>query len=626
MKLLKNKLFAILGALLIMVSCNPLEDTYNELDAENEEAGSGVTLTYTLTSDDYGDFADALRSASGATSEDSVLADFVESYEAINVDMDPTDFLADWVNSTYPQYGKGTAVKVTYNYIDESIQDFSSYLSDPEYELTDEDYASVSDTLVGSAGFFFPSAPADDYIPEILADEIQDAVSGDIYAVHYEASSEDAELDYSTAGSQSLVDITFVTESIDNYFTQSVVGDQTWYISTSYGVVMNGYASSADHENEDWLVIQNIDLSNFTNATLSLNQAINYVDTEVLGTDIAIKVSTDFDGTDVTTASWDVLDLDVWPDGDSYTYFDSKASLSAYAGQVISIAFYYTSTDESAAVWEIKTAEVTAQGEGATVLSKSPVEHVDYYEYDGSDWELLEDVYTFNGDDYESLGFSYDDFSSSQAPANYIPQYLALHYPYAQEGDSKIIIYAYYASKLTNIAEQYTYTGGVWVGTYYDITTKTDQFVNGGSGFIFDPSVSITMASADYQVIVDYVADVYPDLVDATYGNAEYYYGASAYYEDFDMRLSYRNSGDYAQEEYTGLTAEQGDSLMVLRMGEGIQKFLEISYADATLVSGLEVYYTVTCETYDGSYATWKTVFLVTGTGEFELTEGPTQQ
>ena len=65
-------------------------------------------------------------------------------------------------------------------------------------------------------------------------------------------------------------------------------------------------------------------------------------------------VSTNYTG-DVSKATWTALEVSPWPEGTSWTFGSSSASLKAYAGKKgVHIAFKYVSTADAAPTWEIK--------------------------------------------------------------------------------------------------------------------------------------------------------------------------------------------------------------------------------------------------------------------------------
>ncbi|MDO6805004.1 DUF5017 domain-containing protein, partial [Wenyingzhuangia sp. 1_MG-2023] len=77
-------------------------------------------------------------------------------------------------------------------------------------------------------------------------------------------------------------------------------------------------------------------------------------------------ISTDFDGTDTTTATWDDLSGQVnWATQPSSGYTDAISSgdidLSAYEGQTVYIAIVYSSDPANSATWEIANFKVTGQ-------------------------------------------------------------------------------------------------------------------------------------------------------------------------------------------------------------------------------------------------------------------------
>ena len=99
---------------------------------------------------------------------------------------------------------------------------------------------------------------------------------------------------------------------------------------------------------ESWLVSPAIALTNA--ATLKFDQAVNYASPDGA---LAVMVSTNYDG-DVNTATWTELSLSQWPAGNNWTFINSTADLSNYAGQTVTIAFKYTSTTSASATWEVK--------------------------------------------------------------------------------------------------------------------------------------------------------------------------------------------------------------------------------------------------------------------------------
>ena len=119
----------------------------------------------------------------------------------------------------------------------------------------------------------------------------------------------------------------------------------------------NGFYQHANAA-ESWLVSPMIDLSGVNSATLTFAHAANFADPQGY---FFVMVSTDYAG-DVTTATWTELNISAWPDYNSnWAFVNASADLTAYAGQNVTIAFKYTSTEDHCAAWEVKNVVVREQ-------------------------------------------------------------------------------------------------------------------------------------------------------------------------------------------------------------------------------------------------------------------------
>ena len=119
-----------------------------------------------------------------------------------------------------------------------------------------------------------------------------------------------------------------------------------WTWSGSYGMKASAYLNNTNYASESWLISPVIDLSQLTSATLTFQQAGNFFSD--MQADCSVLVSTD-------RQNWEPLTVEGWPEGSSWTFYDSTADLSAYAGQSqVYIAFRYTSSDMKAGTWEVR--------------------------------------------------------------------------------------------------------------------------------------------------------------------------------------------------------------------------------------------------------------------------------
>lgn len=119
-----------------------------------------------------------------------------------------------------------------------------------------------------------------------------------------------------------------------------------WTWSGSYGMKASAYLNNTNYASESWLISPVIDLSQLTSATLTFQQAGNFFSD--MQADCSVLVSTD-------RQDWTPLTVEGWPEGNSWTFYDSTADLSAYAGQSqVYIAFRYRSSDMKAGTWEVR--------------------------------------------------------------------------------------------------------------------------------------------------------------------------------------------------------------------------------------------------------------------------------
>jgi len=157
---------------------------------------------------------------------------------------------------------------------------------------------------------------------------------------------------------------------------------------------------------------------------------------------------------------------------------------------------------------------------------------------------------------------------------------------------------------------------------------KTNQFINTGTKWVFNPTVKFIMTTADYQLIIKAVkADPAKKAYVDQYGTAEYYYGASSYYSEFNAQISKRAT----QAAFQGLTAAQANALITKRIEEGIIVMLQAKFPNAVAqVSGINVMYVVTYAVYenDGSTVKFTATFQCIKSSpnpQFKLVGEPTQ-
>jgi len=600
-----NKLLLIL--VVALASCNPMSDTYNLLNKDIQPPQA--SFNYTLTNADYAEISSqALKNATSAS--DSAMAKTIKSTNSL-----PEGYAATYVpallQAMYPALGKGSNAQVAYNFNEGPLTYLVQYTSAGKYTLSADDYKSMGGA-VSVYGYFSPSNAPNDFIPNFLKTKYTDVADSTLKLITYKYATTDP-----SGGEVTVFDEGF-SNTLDNFQVVNVTGAQTWKASSykqDQFAKISGY-SSGNQNNEDWLISPAINLKGFTNPSLQINQAINYLHNK--WDQINILVSTDYSG-DVAAATWNTIPVTTKPTGSNYTFVTSeKIDLSAYSGKTIYVAFKYISDTSNAAMWEVNWLKIygTIGGSGSSVAPDVITESTFYRLLSGT-WGTEKGVYALSSQDYNSMGApgKYDNFSSSVPPDNYLPQFLTQKYPFAQEGNQLVVVYKYYSKGVHIRADQYTYTNSTWT-KYNSVEMKTSQFINTGTKWVFDPTVTFTMAAADYQLIVNVVkADPKLKSLVNSYGDQDYYYGAGAKYSDFDARISKRTTGTYAQADYQGLTDAEASALILKRIHEGIIELLKIKFPNAvTQVSGINVMYVVTYAIYenDGSTANFTSTFQCT--------------
>lgn len=143
--------------------------------------------------------------------------------------------------------------------------------------------------------------------------------------------------------------------SFDKFTVVNVKGEQVWNFSSQYGAKMSGYNGSTTDENEDWFISPAMDLAGRSAVTLTFNHAFGpSVPSTTEMEQYTVWVSNDFDGENVTTATWtQITGMAV---GTAKWQYVSSGELAIPAENLKAncrIAWKYTCTTVSA-TWEIK--------------------------------------------------------------------------------------------------------------------------------------------------------------------------------------------------------------------------------------------------------------------------------
>ncbi len=505
---MKKLIYLLAVAGLAFTSCDPLEDVNAQIDAIPDEPNVGA-FEYTLTDEDY------------ATLE--------LGYGSFDSEDQAKDLIPGLLEDLYPLYGQGSSVVVTYNLYIGAAEGVSDFTQAEVYEFTNSDYATAGSDAFG----FYPNVNATSQIPTVLDAQYTSPTEGQLVLAKYDQYTETP-----VVGLADLVSYDFAGSMEGWTIVEEFGGDDVWTSQSGY-VQANGYFGT-QIANIEWLVSPSIDLSGESDLKFQISQAINYAGDLGL---IKILVSTDYSN-DVTTATWDEINLANSPAGNSNDMILSEDyDFSAYDGQIINVAFKYESTNSDAARWRIESMAIKTLGATGDTNSKG-----EYFMYSGGAWEAVEGVYYLSSADFDSMGEAsgqpgqYNNFSSSVSPNNYLPTFLELTFPYAQEEEELFVIYDYYSSSsgAQIRGNLYTYLGGMWNAHQSTIETSL-QFGFDNGEWIPDNTIRYTISTLEFDYIeTNYAAEVgfeAPVASMANYGNFDRRSSNPAYWSD-DMLLT----------------------------------------------------------------------------------------
>lgn len=540
--------------------------------------------------------------------------------------------------------------------------------------LVSEDFTSDPTTATWkdiTSNFSLPQGPTGGYAADWSIAGLADmsGYEGKVYiAFKYTGSGNNGktttyQIDNMFVGDQAPVSKTVVmNEKFDEVTANADVALPEWVNFTEKGTKRtwqgkefggNKYVQfSANGSNEDenvaWLISPLLTVNAGENTLFSFDLKIGYYNADCL----KILISNDYTDSPLNATWTDISSYFTIPQEPASGYatdfsLAGTVDLSAYAGN-IRIAFKYTGSGTGAktTTYQIDNVNVityAASPAAMTVLAKAgnTENQLAMYTYNGTAWVIKEKVTVVNPADYDAMGEPgvRDNFSSSIAPQNYLPQFLGLKYPYAQAGDTVAVVYNFYNGEATVLkADEYVFTAGAWTYNTQPVTVVTEQYALSEDGWKYSPDVTITLvpgrnaATKDYfQKLTDWVWENIDQKEGVTekgkgyvtsFGNNDYYYGGSAYQNNFDFRPA--KWKEQMNSVYGSMSNEDLSALMWERLPLGLQHMLESVYPEVQ-VEDVPVTYVLKFGVYgiDGSGDTkyYTARYKLTGKGEFTYVE-----
>lgn len=649
---MKKSIFLSAFAAIALMSCD-YNAQFDGLDTDVIPTDVKA-LEYTMTADDYAAVASNAANKTLAGDDLASALAAVKSQQAFSLDITAAQYAPAFLAAKWPTADNGSAVQLTYDAYGALSEEVTAISAGKLYSIAKADYESLWGEGTG-VNTFGPSYPAATSIPAILNAKFEDADPGSVRWI-----------DYKEADVDPVVSVIAIDENFNQFTeTEYVAAVDGWYNVTTKGTYYwsgryyagenNGYVQSSAFKHEAGELESYFISKPFAvrkGMTFSFRHA--YRNFTKAGGRVEVLIAEDFvESADSATlvananaATW----VDVSANFDLAEPAETKSNslaaagemlLDDYEGKKIVIAFRYRG-DSSQGMTSTAQIDDVYVGIKGNDSGEEPVitDYSALYQFDGSEWSVYDKATLMDKEVFEQLGLSYDNFSSSAAPENYIPQWLTSLYPYAQDGKSITLAYKYYTGGVTTPrADEYTFTAGEWVRENA-LETYTDQFVKQNGRWTFNPSVTLNLlpvkneevAKAHYQAVVDWVwenVDVPNGIANkgdgyvTSYGNNEYYTGSSAYYNNVDMRPA--KAREQYPTEYETMSDEEVTALMTERLQQCWSRGLERMYPDAAPIEGIDVIYTVNLGIYTGTQLTGCThtmQYKVVEKGKFEYVAG----
>jgi len=611
----RNLLMPVAVSLILLSGCKYNDDNFEGLD-EITQPTNLMKIEYTLTDADYAAIS------TNSTNEEIAGKDLAKDLANVKTNMYLTEkitgatYIPAFLLDKYYTADKGSSAKITYKYKEAMSALLSEYASVKYLKPTDADYK-----LVYGENAFAPylNEKTEGQMYKMLNENFKDVEKGTAVFVDYKSGEGQLENPLMWQDFEALPtgDLT----ELKGWFLSSVGGTEWKVTSYDDNQYVQYSANKMEGECIAWMVTPAVSV--VAGDYLGFDVTVGYYNANCL----SVLISEDFDGKDVKAAHWTDVTSDFnipTKPTSGYGTFASAGKVS-YAGKKVYVAFKYVGdgANKKTTTYQIDNIMVGTSIPANSLSTPAYAVKV----YDGKSWkDKNNNVYVPTFADYGDMGQSKRYFTSDVPAVNYLPAYLSKMVAYPVDGDARVVVYRFYNGKALNIySDEYTYSAekARWeLNTR--IVDKTEQFVLSDGKWNFDPSTVITLkaekgnaeSAAFYQAITDWVKENHPEYV-TSYGNNDYYYGGSAYNNNFDFRPSAWKA--QSASAYGSMSDADLTKLMFERLPEAFIPGLKAIYGSADVVEGVDVFYTINFAIYDGSSTTQYTIkYKVIGKGQFE--------
>lgn len=655
------------AAVLALAACD--YNSWNEdyLDGFETPDNTDVkTVEYTLTAADYA--AVAANKTNAALAGDALkdqLAN-VGKLHRFTDEIPAADYMPAFLASTsfpYFSLSDGSAVKLTFNVADALPEELEKLNATEAYTLTTEDYQTIWDSEEDYADALAPSHTPEVAIPAVLAGKYPDAELGDYVVVNYNWSETDPVFNAQPTPDPGF-EPTAVLGSLEMDQTVTVRGWITGVCERGYivtdasgsvfayyggGIDIASYPIGAEIEvtapvssyNKGW----QLDGSKVISETVNKNgEPYTYPAPEILTgskmdelitrADNELAMYVQMTGTVAVSGNNINIVVEGAEEAKGSAYFSTEAQKEMLTdGAKVTVTGYFIAVAGTRYMNTVVTDIKTGAAAPARVAQLASTGKAQAYYFNGTRWSKPNNVTALSAAQCNEItGKTYGNLTKAQADYA-LPIFLKQTFPYAQAGNQQFIVFNCNDVK-TYVGRQYIFDGAEWAEND-GIEETTLQFVRQGGSWKADPSVVLVLPSGKgqelsatyYQACTDWVYENIDVPLGSTsitsgfgyvtsYGNNEYYSGTSAYQNNVDLRAD-KAAAQYP-EGYAGMSDAEIVALMKKRFEtEVMPGVLAKLHPEAAPMEGVQVTYTITFGTYDGSNHTETIRFEVTAPGTF---------
>lgn len=667
-KSIKTAKVASLACLALLTACG--ENAWNNhLDGFEEPPvyNKTQTIEYTLTDADYSTLSGlAANKALAVTDEEKSALSAIGTRKSFATEDEARRYLpAFFDSSSFPYFTAidKSSIMVTYNIAQAEMAAVKAIGKAPEYKVTTDNYIAAWQSDDNYIPGFAPMTPAVKFVPGFLLAAYPDAVEGDMVVANYNVT--DANPVFGGVEEGPAFELTSVIATAEKDKTLDINGIVTG-ISTRGFVVTDASGSICYDQgngfNDDAIAIGA--KVHVTGKVGTYNQCYQIsVDQsyEVVGlSEYKYPAPEVYDGAKVDQAcamtadflaTYIQLDCTVSVSGNYYnliidncehqgSVYNAPDNIKALFndGDKVTVYGYFVCLSGKAKYFNVLVTAVGKPGANrAPATTMATYGQNSVYAFNGTEWTVPANVTVLQPADYTAMGQNYGNLSE-ELPQTLLPVYMNKNYPYAAEGDVMTVAYKYYASGSTTYkAREFKFSDGKWSSDNFK-EAVSEQYNKINGVWAFDPSVTLVLpavkgnavSAAFYQACVNWVYENIDKPLGSTsiksgvgyvtsYGNNDYYGGASAYQNNVDLRPS-AALGQYAAG-FNGMNDDQIVELVKYRFCyEVVPGALAALYPEAKPIEGLEVLYTIEFSAYTGTATTAYTgVWKVVGPAKFEF-------